>query len=184
PARRVAAADLTALVVEERRWLGGRRSRQQHQRNRNGDHPHFALPPWPSPCFCTSCLSLVLRHCLQWLLETLAGHWRLHVDRSTRTSCSRSLPTSKSTEAAAIERVRKQHPAVYLKVCAHLVPRELQVEHSGGIKAMTTEQIERSIELIKEMLAERAAEANAKVIEGQSEAVPSLPAPVTHTKAS
>src|SRR5262245_46332158 len=86
--------------------------------------------------------------------------------------------------AAAIEKVRKQHPAAYLKVCAHLMPRELQVEHSGGIKGMTTEQIEQSIELIKEMLAERAAEANAKVIEGQSEAVPSLPAPVTHTKPS
>ena len=63
----------------------------------------------------------------------------------------------------------------YLKVCALLVPRELQVEHSGGVKAMTTEQIERGIELIKEILAQREAGANAKVIEG--EATPSLPAP-------
>src|SRR5262249_4955209 len=51
--------------------------------------------------------------------------------------------------AAAIEKVRKQQPAAYMKICAHLVPRELQVEHSGGIKAMTDEQIERSIEFIK-----------------------------------
>ena len=79
--------------------------------------------------------------------------------------------------AAAIEKVRKQHPAAYLKVCAHLVPRELQVEHSGGIKSMTTGQIERSIELIKEILAKRDAAANAKVIEGEAEVVPSLPAP-------
>jgi len=58
-----------------------------------------------------------------------------------------------------------------------LVPKELKMEHSGGVKAMTDEQLERGIELIKEMLAQREAEANAKVIEGQ--AVPSLPSPVS-----
>jgi hypothetical protein len=79
--------------------------------------------------------------------------------------------------AAAIEKVRKQQPAAYMKICAHLVPREMKLEHSGGIKEMTDEQIERSIELIKGMLAERAAAANAKVIEGEAEVVPSLPAP-------
>src|SRR5262249_56254401 len=42
-------------------------------------------------------------------------------------------------------------------VCAMLVPKELKFEHSGGIKAMTTEQIERSIEIIKEILAHREA---------------------------
>jgi len=51
------------------------------------------------------------------------------------------------------------------------------LEHSGGIKAMTDEQIERSIEIIKEILAQREAAANAKVIEGEAEVVPSLPAP-------
>ena len=85
--------------------------------------------------------------------------------------------------AAAIEKVRKTQPAAYMKICALLVPREMKLEHSGGIKAMTDEQIGRSIEFIKEQLARREAGAN-KVIEGQSEAVPSLPAPVTHTKAS
>ena len=75
----------------------------------------------------------------------------------------------------AIEKVRKTQPAAYLKICALLVPREHKVEHSNAIKDMTTEQIERSIELIKEMLAQREAGANAKVIEG--EATPSLPAP-------
>src|SRR5215471_6668861 len=74
--------------------------------------------------------------------------------------------------AAAIEKVRKQQPAVYMKICAFLVPRELQVEHSGGIKAMTDEQIERSIEFIKEQLAKREAGANAKVIEGHAEDLP------------
>src|SRR5262249_49202183 len=71
--------------------------------------------------------------------------------------------------AAAIEKVRKQQPAAYMKICALLVPREMQVEHSGGIKAMTTEQIERSIEIIKEILAQREAAANATVIEGEAE---------------
>ena len=50
------------------------------------------------------------------------------------------------------------------------------MEHSGGVKAMTDEQIERSIELIKEMLAQREAGAAAKVIEGTAEPA-ALPAP-------
>jgi hypothetical protein len=75
------------------------------------------------------------------------------------------------------KRVRRESPASYLKVCAMLVPREMKLEHSGGVKAMTDEQIERSIELIKEMLAQREAGEAAKVIEAQAEVVPSLPAP-------
>jgi ketopantoate hydroxymethyltransferase len=45
------------------------------------------------------------------------------------------------------------------------VPREMKVEHGRGVKEMTGEQIERSIELIQEMLAQREAGANAKVVE-------------------
>jgi hypothetical protein len=82
------------------------------------------------------------------------------------------------------KRVRRESPASYLKVCAMLVPREMKLEHSGGVKAMTDEEIERSIELIKAMIAERDAGANAKVIEGEAEVVPSLPAPARPTKAS
>src|SRR5262249_8618905 len=77
----------------------------------------------------------------------------------------------------AIAKVRKTQPAAYMKICALLVPREMKLEHSGGVKAMTTEQIERGIELIKEMIAKRDAAASAKVIEGEAEVVPSLPAP-------
>jgi hypothetical protein len=76
----------------------------------------------------------------------------------------------------AIAKVRKYQPAAYMKICALLVPREMKLEHSGGVKAMTTEQIERSIELIKEMLAQREAGANAKVVEGLAEPA-ALPAP-------
>jgi hypothetical protein len=79
--------------------------------------------------------------------------------------------------AAAIEKVRKQQPAAYLKICALLVPREMQVEHSAGVKGMTDEQIDRAIEFIEGQIAKRDAEANAKVIEGEAEVVPSLPAP-------
>jgi hypothetical protein len=79
--------------------------------------------------------------------------------------------------AAAIAKVRKYQPAAYMKICALLVPREMKLEHSGGVKAMSDEEIERAIELIKELMAERDAGANAKVIEGEAEVVPSLPAP-------
>ena len=42
--------------------------------------------------------------------------------------------------AAAIEKVRKQQPAAYVKICALLVPREMKLEHSGGVKAMSDEE--------------------------------------------
>jgi len=76
---------------------------------------------------------------------------------------------------AAIAKVRKHQPAAYMKICALLVPKEMKLEHTGGVKAMTDEQIERSIELIKEILAQREAAANAKVVKGVAE--PILPAP-------
>src|SRR5262249_34580634 len=58
------------------------------------------------------------------------------------------------------KRVRRESPAVYLKVCALLLPREMKLEHSGGVKAMTDEQLERSIEILKEMIAQRDAAAS------------------------
>ena len=84
--------------------------------------------------------------------------------------------------AAAIEKVRKQQPAAYMKICALLVPREMKVEHSNAIKAMSDEQIEAAIEYIKALLEAQAQ--SAKVIEGEAEVVPSLPAPVAPKPAS
>ena len=86
--------------------------------------------------------------------------------------------------AAAIEKVRKQQPAAYMKICALLVPREMKLEHSGGVKAMTDERIEGAIAAIEAWMAEQKAGEGAKVIEGEAEVVPSLPAPARPTKAS
>jgi hypothetical protein len=77
--------------------------------------------------------------------------------------------------AAAIEKVRKQQPAAYMKICALLVPRETKVEHSNAIKSMSDEQIEATIEVIQAMLQQRAGE-SAKLIEGRAEPA-ALPAP-------
>src|SRR5262245_17384714 len=52
----------------------------------------------------------------------------------------------------AIEKVAREQPASYLKILALLVPRETKVEHSGGVKAMSDEEIEQAIELIQTML--------------------------------
>src|SRR5215469_1261296 len=49
----------------------------------------------------------------------------------------------------AIAKVRKYQPAAYMKICALLVPREMKLEHSGGVKALTTEQITAQIEAIE-----------------------------------
>src|SRR3981189_1784714 len=37
----------------------------------------------------------------------------------------------------AINKVMKNNPAVFLKLLVLLVPRELEVTHSGGVKAMS-----------------------------------------------
>ena len=44
-------------------------------------------------------------------------------------------------QAARAEEVAREQPAAYLKILALLVPREMKLEHSGGVKAMSDEQI-------------------------------------------
>src|SRR6516162_3978576 len=68
----------------------------------------------------------------------------------------------------AIAKVRQTQPAAYLKICALLVPKEMKLEHSGGVKDLTDEELEQAIAAIKAMLATQAGEA-AKVIEGEAE---------------
>ena len=80
---------------------------------------------------------------------------------------------------AAINKVMKTQPAAFLKLLVLLVPREMKVEHSGGVKAMTDEQLEAGIEAIQAMLEQRVASVpgdQAKVIEGVPEPV-ALPPP-------
>src|SRR5262249_45338735 len=76
----------------------------------------------------------------------------------------------------AIEKVARNQPAAYLKILALLVPREMKLEHSGGVKAMSEEQIVDAIEALEHYLAARAAGEAAKVIEGSAEPA-ALPAP-------
>src|SRR5262249_36902773 len=68
----------------------------------------------------------------------------------------------------AIDKVMRTQPAVFLKLLVLLVPREMKMEHRGGVKALTTEQITAQIEAIEAYLARRSGEA-AKVIEGAAE---------------
>jgi hypothetical protein len=55
--------------------------------------------------------------------------------------------------------VRKNQPAAYMKICALLVPREMKVEHAGGLKALSDEQLDQAIAALREMIAARAGEA-------------------------
>ena len=82
----------------------------------------------------------------------------------------------------AIEKVMKQQPAVFLKLLVLLVPREMKVEQSNAIKAMSDERIEAAIEYIEAALEAQAQ--SAKVIEGEAEVVPSLLAPAAPKPAS
>jgi hypothetical protein len=55
-----------------------------------------------------------------------------------------------------------------MKICAILIPKEMKVEHSGGVKAMSDEQLEAAFELLQGMVDQRLGE-KAKVIEGVAE---------------
>src|SRR5262249_135028 len=58
---------------------------------------------------------------------------------------------------AAIDKVMRHSPAIFLKMLVLLVPRELEVSHSGSIKAMSDQQIEDAIAAIEALLARRQA---------------------------
>ena len=74
---------------------------------------------------------------------------------------------------AAIAKVRKNQPAAYCKLLTLLCPRDVKVEHSGGVKAMSDEQLEAGIEAITAMLAARDPGGAAQVIDAVPEPVPS-----------
>ena len=81
--------------------------------------------------------------------------------------------------AKAIDKVMRTQPAVFLKLLVLLVPRELEVTHSGGVKSMTDEELEAGIEALKALIAARDAGSQAKVIEAEPVA---LPAPLRKAK--
>jgi hypothetical protein len=76
----------------------------------------------------------------------------------------------------AIDKVMRTQPAVFLKLLVLLVPREMQIEHTGGVKEMSDEQLQAGIDMIRSMLAQREAGADAKLVEAVAEPV-ALPSP-------
>jgi hypothetical protein len=69
----------------------------------------------------------------------------------------------------AIDKVMRTQPQTFLKLLVLLVPREMKVEHTGGVKAMTDEQLEAGIEAITAMLEGKLPQVpgdDAKVVEG------------------
>lgn len=68
----------------------------------------------------------------------------------------------------AIDKVMKNAPAQFLKMLILLVPRELEVTHSGGVKGLSDEQLERGIEALEALMAKRAAKPgdDATIVEG------------------
>jgi hypothetical protein len=72
--------------------------------------------------------------------------------------------------AAKRSKLTRNQPEVFLKLLVLLVPREMKVEHSAAVKAMTQEQLEAAIEAIQAMLSARAV-SKAKVMEAVPEPV-------------
>jgi hypothetical protein len=55
----------------------------------------------------------------------------------------------------AINKVMRESPAIFLKMLVLLVPREMDIQHSGSIKAMTDDQIEQAILAVKALMEKR-----------------------------
>src|SRR5215831_6743346 len=75
----------------------------------------------------------------------------------------------------AIAKVRRDHPGIYLKVLALLIPRQDKLEHTNTIKTMTDEELESAIAFLREMMAAQAV-GSAHLVEMKAEPA-ALPAP-------
>jgi hypothetical protein len=82
--------------------------------------------------------------------------------------------------AQAIDKVMKNNPAIFLKLLVLLVPREMEVTHHGGVKAMSDEALERAIEAIQEMLAKR--DQGVVDVTPNAPDIPQIPAPAPKAK--
>jgi hypothetical protein len=51
--------------------------------------------------------------------------------------------------AQDIEKVRTTQPAAYMKICALLVPKEMKVEQTGGVKTPSDEQLDQAIAALR-----------------------------------
>jgi hypothetical protein len=76
----------------------------------------------------------------------------------------------------AIEKAAREQPAAYLKILAFLVPREMKIEHTDPVKALSDEQLAAVIADLEERIARRADQA--KLVQGQAAETAALPAPV------
>src|SRR5262245_5599675 len=92
------------------------------------------------------------RHLLnQEFIQTLLLHFRQHGKK-------------------AIEKVAREQPAAYMKICALLVPREMKIEQTNRITDLSDEQLDAMISHLEESIARRAAGGDAKLIDGMVEA--------------
>src|SRR5262245_1197880 len=69
----------------------------------------------------------------------------------------------------AIEKVAREQPAAYMKICALLVPREMKIEQTNRITGLSDEQLDAMISHLEESIARRAAGGDANVIDGTVE---------------
>jgi hypothetical protein len=73
---------------------------------------------------------------------------------------------------------------MYLRILGSLVPREMKVDHSQSVEAMTDEELERGIEMLTAAIQARATQLgdDAKVVEGVGEPAAAPPAPKSQAR--
>jgi hypothetical protein len=57
-----------------------------------------------------------------------------------------------------IEKVARNQPAAYMKICAWLIPKEMKIEHFSTVKGLSDEELESAIATLKAIMAAQASE--------------------------
>src|SRR5262245_13281726 len=109
----------------------------------------------------------------------LAGRTRGSRNRLSEAVISALLRDFSKHGEKAIAKVRRDHPGIYLKVLALLIPRQDKLEHTNTIKTMTEEELEGANAFLHEMMAAQAV-GSAHLVEMKAEPA-ALPAPACHS---
>src|SRR5262249_14236506 len=63
---------------------------------------------------------------------------------------------------SAIKRVRSRYPAIYLKICAMMLPKEIQRVNEDAISRLSDEQLDEYLQIVRDLAEAKRAELRAR----------------------
>src|SRR5262249_46661519 len=124
------------------------------------------------PCWCAHGIAIRSRNQIK-STENVALHFRENPTShkaksrtyatSTRANCRRSVRAMASDfeqyGVSATKRVRSRYPAIYLKICAMMLPKEIQVKEDA-IGRLSDEQLDEYLQIVRDLVEAKRAELN------------------------